>query len=176
MGPENLSCVMNFDTRNSSWPFGVPWKPPPRLPSPGSARIICWLAAASRRWGVWGGGFFQSRRMFYRLEFRGSLGRPGTLVSTIVYLGLRAYLAKPVMPQLEAQEKLNPCKMRIVWFMEITAVLLFLPPTRFFQFEFILEVFGVALASAEPLAVIYRHGITPILHRAHECQIRSAPN
>ena len=114
MGPENLSCVRNFDKRNSSWPFGVPWKPPPRLPSPGSARIICWLAAASRRWSVWGGECFQSRRMFYRLEFRGSPGRPGTLVSTIVYLGLRAYLAKPVMPQLEAQKKLNPCKMRII--------------------------------------------------------------
>ena len=54
MGPENLSCVMNFDTRNSSWPFGVPWKPPPRLPSPESARIIYWLAGTQHYFAVHG--------------------------------------------------------------------------------------------------------------------------
>ena len=109
MGPENLSCVRNFDKRNSSWPFGVPWKPPPRLPSPGSARIICLLAAASRRWGVWGGKFSNLDECFIDIEFLGSPWRPGTfLVSTIVYLGLRAYLAKPVMPQLQATKKVEP--------------------------------------------------------------------
>ena len=43
---------------------------------------------------------------FIDIEFLGSPGRPGTfLVSTIVCLGLRAYLAKPAMPQLQATKK-----------------------------------------------------------------------
>ena len=168
--------LRNCDKRNSSWPFGVPCKPPPRLPSPGSARIICWLAAACRRWGVWGGKFSNLDECFIDIEFLGSPGRPGTfLVSTIVYLGLRAYLAKPVMPQLQATKKVEPLQNENSIVHGNYSRFAFPPPVSIF-FEFILEFFGVALASAEPLAVVYRHGITPILHRAHECQIRSAPN
>ena len=96
-------------------------------------------------------------------------------MSTIVYLGLRAYLAKPVMSQLEATKKVEPSQNENSIVHGNYSRFAFPPPDSIF-FEFILEVFGVALASAEPLAVVYRHGITPILHRAHECQIRSAPN
>ena len=65
--------------------------------------------------GLGGANFSNLDECFIDIEFLGSPGRPGTfLVSTIVCLGLCAYLAKPAMPHCKQPKKMKPCKTRTV--------------------------------------------------------------